>query len=184
MSAKTTFITGGIVLSLGILAFAFHDAAAPADVYTKPDSYTLERRIDADGFDRVFITATATKLLNCEVQSGNGGQWVDFFDEEQGSILPTSMLYRPDGFPANSTKIEAGQKLDVRGYSTIVPNMLKDRSGTFISNIPCQRWEKDPETGKKVFGEVVIAQLGPFPIPQPGKSIVQAAGVKTKVAVQ
>lgn len=91
----------------------------------------------------------------------------DFADPDDVGTPPPSALYRPSGEPAGSTRADAGEVIVLEGYSAIVPNKMRAVGGSFTVRVPCQRWDLD-ETGKRAWGEQVIATWGPVPLPPPG----------------
>ncbi|KQQ90979.1 hypothetical protein [Aureimonas sp. Leaf324] len=134
----------------------------------------MDRRRDADGIDRVYVTATVHKLLDCDLESGDGPPWVDFFDKDDASNPPPSALYRPDGFPAGNTMGNAGEKIPMKGYSAIVPNKMRSSDGYIVISVPCQLWTQGKD-GKRQWGRKVVSTWGPVPVPMPGKTSSQKA---------
>jgi hypothetical protein len=172
-------IVGSVTVAIGAIVYGVLDATHPDPVYGPVENYTISRRPDADGNDRIWITAAVHKLANCDLESGDGPPWVDFYDDDDGGIPPPSAFYRPDGMPTGNTLGNAGARVIMRGYSAIVPNKMKDSGGTFIVRVPCQLWA--PKGEEREWGRKVVGTWGPAPVPRPGQ-VVESRPVLTLVA--
>lgn len=170
---KRVVISMSLLVATASLAWGFYDASRPVGVYAPVDGFEVVRRRDDDGNDRIYVSSTVHKLLDCDLESGDGPPWVDFYDSSDTSNPPPSAFYRPDGFPAGNTMGDAGEAIAMAGYSAIVPNKMRDQGGTFVIRVPCQLWTVDG-SGYRTWGRKVIGSWGPVPVPMPSQTKSQA----------
>lgn len=161
--------------ALGIVGAGVLAASRPVAVYAPASDYVVSRAAGPDGQDRVRVTASVTKLLDCELERGDGPPWVDFYDSH-GDVPPPSAFYRPDGSVAGRTLHGAGESYTLSGYSAVVPYRLRGLEGTFTIRVPCQLYTTG-EDGERVYGRRVVADFGPFTVPPPGSTVSSTAGV-------
>lgn len=186
-------------VAIAALAIGIYDADSLDPVYAAPSGFTIERRLDDDGNDRVYLDVVGTKLRSCDLESGNGPMWVEFNDPDDAGVPPVSPLFRPDQTRAGKTMADAGETFSLRGYSAMVPRKFsaieadkarvrikdpiweaRDRDGSWTINVPCQLWTLD-DAGNRIWGRKVVAKFGPLPLPRKGARIVDTSrGLKNQ----
>ena len=164
-----------IVAALGYGIYASTDAGGP--VYADPSGWTISRRLDDAGHDRVYLDVEVTKLRSCDLESGRGPVWVDFSDPDDLGVPPPSPFFRPDGTQAGKTIGKAGDRYWMRGYSALVPAKMKDGDGTWSIRVPCQLWTLGDD-GKRRWGRKITTSFGPLPLPKRGSTLTQVGKIE------
>lgn len=73
-------IVASVVVTIGAVAYGFVDAANPDPIYGPVENFSISRHPDADGTDRIYIDAAVHKLVSCDLKSGDGPPWGDFYN--------------------------------------------------------------------------------------------------------
>ncbi|GGE00387.1 hypothetical protein GCM10011390_18990 [Aureimonas endophytica] len=162
-----------------IVGVGVWQASRDPQVYSAPSDYRVERRI-IDGNERVVVYAAVTKLLDCDLDRGDGPLWIEFENEGE-DVPPISAFYRPDGTQSGSNAIRGGQSMVLDGYSATIPNRMRGFGGTFTVMIPCQLWTDGPG-GTRQWGRNVLATWGPIAVPPPGMSVTSVGAKLTFTA--